>query len=61
MKTSQAKSSLDIAPIFESLEQTDGRLMELEIENGRLEAELQKRSKQCDELERAVQGAANRD
>lgn len=61
VKTSQAKASLDIAAIFERLEQTDGQLMELEIENGRLSAKLLRRSKQCDELERAIQDAANRD
>lgn len=60
-KTSQAEVSSGIAAKFERAEQADGRIVDLENGNGHLSAQLLRRSKQCDELEQAVQDAANQD
>lgn len=61
VKLAQAKTSMDINNIHERLDDADGRFMVMETENARLASELQKRAKQCEELERAVQEAENRD
>ena len=50
VKRTQAKTSVDVATIFERLEKTDGRIMDLETENARLATELQKRAKHCEEI-----------
>lgn len=52
---------MGIAAILERPEQADGRIVDLENENGHLSAQLQRRSKQCDELEQAEQDAMNQD
>ena len=61
VKRTQAKTSVDVTTIFERLEKADGRIMDLETENTRLATELQKRAKHCEELDRAMQNAENRE
>ena len=61
IKTAQAKTSLDILAIYERQHEVDGRIMDMETENARLVSELQKRAKHCEEMERAIQNAENRD
>lgn len=61
VKTAQAKASQDIAAIYVRLDEADGRIMDLETENARLVSELQKRGKQWEEMERAIENAENRD
>lgn len=61
VKTAQAKTTKDINNINERLDEADGRFMDLETENARLASELQKRAKQCEELERAIQESENRE
>lgn len=58
VKTSQAKMATDVA---DKLEQVDVRIMDLEIENGRLDKEVKERAPQYEELRRAVQDMENRD
>ena len=52
---------MDITAIYERLDEADGRIMDLETENTRIATELQKGAKHCEELERAIQNAENKD
>lgn len=61
VKRVQAKTSMDITAIYERMDEADSRIMDLEAENARLATELQKRVKHCEELERAMQNAENKD
>lgn len=61
VKSAQAKTTMDINNMRERLDDADGRFMHMEVENERLSSELQKRAKQCDELERALQEAESRE
>ena len=61
VKRVQAKTSMDITAIYERMDEADSRIMDLETENARLATELQKRAKHCEELERVMQNAENKD